>query len=41
MVQAADVDWKFYGFATVDDGTACFYEAAGMIQAPDRHLRVL
>jgi hypothetical protein len=41
LAQASEVDWKVYGWPSTDDGdTVCFYEAIGVTQTPDRHLRV-
>jgi hypothetical protein len=38
--QAADVDWKMYGIASVDGGVVCFYDANGLTRTADRHVRV-
>src|SRR5262249_44877309 len=35
---AADVDWKLYGIADADE--LCFYDALGVVQRPDGHVRV-
>ena len=32
--QAADVDWKMYGTASIDGGVVCFYEGKGVITRP-------
>ena len=32
--QAADVDWKMYGTASIDGGVVCFYEGKGVIAQP-------
>ena len=40
MAQTLSVDWKFYGGAPIDGDTLCFYEAKGVLQRPDGHLRV-
>jgi hypothetical protein len=39
--KAADVDWKMYGTASLDDGrVVCFYDAQGVAHTSDRHVRV-
>ena len=41
IAQASEVAWKLYGWPSTDDGdTVCFYEAIGVTQTPNRHLRV-
>jgi hypothetical protein len=41
VAQAADVDWKMYGFATVrEEGEVCFYDAKGVARAADGNVRV-
>jgi len=40
LAQAADVDWKMYGSASVPGPTICFYEAKGVTRTPDRLVRV-
>jgi hypothetical protein len=36
-----DVDWKLYGTATIAaNNYACFYDAKGVVQQPEGHLRV-
>jgi hypothetical protein len=34
--QAADVDWKVYGFATVEVASVCFYDARSVVSLPGR-----
>jgi hypothetical protein len=34
------VDWKFYGGASLDGDSECFYDAKGVVQGPDGHIRV-
>ncbi len=38
---ALDVDWKFYGGASLADDVydLCFYDASGVVREPDSHLR--
>jgi hypothetical protein len=38
--QALDVDWKAYGFASVDGDSVCFYDARGIVRRSDGHIRV-
>jgi len=38
--QALDVDWKVYGWASVDGDSACFYDATGIVRRSDGHIRV-
>src|SRR5215471_4910308 len=38
--QAADVDWKMYGTASIDGGVVCFYEGKGIIARAPSILRV-
>ena len=39
--QTIGVDWKLYGFAVVNgESHFCFYDAKGISQRPDKHLRV-
>jgi hypothetical protein len=38
--QAADVDWKFYGGASIDGDSLCFYDAKGAIRGPEGRIRV-
>jgi hypothetical protein len=40
LAQALSVDWKFYGGAALDEKSECFYDAKGVVQGPDAHLRV-
>jgi hypothetical protein len=42
LALALDVDWKFYGGATLDDGVfhQCFYDANGIVKQPDTHMRI-
>jgi hypothetical protein len=37
-----DVDWKFYGGASLTDKkhNVCFYDASGIVRKPDNHIRV-
>ncbi|HET9686943.1 MAG TPA: hypothetical protein VFP79_07155 [Pseudolabrys sp.] len=37
MAQAADVDWKFYGGASVDGDSYCFYDSKGIVRTFDSH----
>jgi hypothetical protein len=39
--QAADVDWKMYGGASVSEPEICFYDAKGSVRTPERFVRVL
>jgi hypothetical protein len=32
--QAADVDWKMYGAASIPDRVVCFYESKGLVAQP-------
>jgi hypothetical protein len=32
--QAADVDWKMYGTASIDGGVVCFYESKSVVAQP-------
>jgi hypothetical protein len=34
------VDWKFYGGASLDGHSECFYDAKGVVPGPDGHIRV-
>ena len=36
---AADVDWKFYGAASVSGAELCFYDANGVVRMPDGNVR--
>ena len=36
----AGVDWKFYGGASVDGASLCFYDANGVVQEPGNQIRV-
>jgi len=41
--QELSVDWKFYGGASIQgngDHDYCFYDAKGVAQTPDGHIRV-
>jgi hypothetical protein len=38
--QAADVDWKMYGGASVAGPEICFYDAKGAVRTPERLVRV-
>ena len=38
--QAADVDWKMYGTASIDGGVICFYDAKGVARTADNNVRV-
>jgi hypothetical protein len=41
FAQGLSVDWKFYGGASIQGNSQfCFYEAKGVAQAPDGHIRV-
>jgi len=40
LAQALSVDWKFYGGASLDGHSECFYDAKGVVQGPDGHIRV-
>lgn len=40
LAQELSVDWKFYGGASVQGSDFCFYDAKGVIQTPDGHMRV-
>jgi hypothetical protein len=41
LAQALSVDWKFYGGAPVDgDHSLCFYDAKGIVQGLQGHIRV-
>jgi hypothetical protein len=41
FAQGLTVDWKFYGGASIKGNHQfCFYEAKGVAQAPDGHIRV-
>ena len=35
-----DVDWKYYGGASVDEPSMCFYDASGVIREPENKIRV-
>jgi hypothetical protein len=37
-----DVDWKFYGGASLtdDEHNVCFYDASDIVREPDNHIRV-
>jgi hypothetical protein len=39
-VEAADVDWKMYGFAVVGGPNVCFYDASGITRASTGYVRV-
>jgi hypothetical protein len=39
--QAADVDWKMYGGASVSGPEICFYDAKSAVRTPERLVRVL
>jgi hypothetical protein len=39
--QAADVDWKMYGGASVSEPELCFYDAKGAVRTPERLASVL
>jgi hypothetical protein len=36
----AGIDWKFYGGASVDGASLCFYDAVGAVQEPGNQIRV-
>jgi hypothetical protein len=36
----AGIDWKFYGGASVDGASLCFYDAIGVVQEPGNQIRV-
>ena len=36
----AGVDWKYYGAASVDGLSMCFYDANGVVQEPGNQIRV-
>src|SRR5262245_7665524 len=36
----AGVDWKLYGFASIEGDSVCFYDAKGVGQEPEHHVRV-
>src|SRR5271154_576807 len=38
--QGSDVDWKLFGGAPVGGESLCFYDAKGLTQQPDGHIRV-
>jgi hypothetical protein len=38
--QVLSVDWKLYGAAAVDGSDLCFYDAKGVVQKTDGHIRV-
>jgi hypothetical protein len=38
--QTLGVDWKVYGWASVDGDSACFYDTNGIAQRSDGHMRV-
>ena len=39
--QGVGVDWKFYGGASIEGNSDfCFYDAMGLAQTPDGHIRV-
>jgi hypothetical protein len=40
LAQASDVDWKAYGFASVDGAAVCFYDSNGVARTPSGHIRV-
>jgi hypothetical protein len=41
VAQGWSVDWKFYGGVSVQgDEQECFYDAKGVVQTPDRDIRV-
>jgi len=40
LAQAADVDWKMYGIASVEGGSVCFYDANGVTRTPAKYVRV-
>jgi len=40
LAQALSVDWKFYGGASLGGDSECFYDAKGVVQGPDGHIRV-
>ena len=40
LARASDVDWKFYGGASFDQKALCFYDARGVVNAQDGHVRV-
>jgi hypothetical protein len=41
VAEALSVDWKYYGGASVrGDNKFCFYDAKGVVQRPDGHIRV-
>jgi hypothetical protein len=41
LAQGLSVDWKFYGGASIEGNSDfCFYDAKGVTQTPDSHIRV-
>jgi hypothetical protein len=36
----AGVDWKLYGGASIEGDSVCFYDANGVVQEPEHHVRV-
>jgi hypothetical protein len=40
MAQAASVDWKFSGGASLDGHSESFYDARGVAKGQDGHIRV-
>jgi hypothetical protein len=40
MALASDVDWKMYGFASLEGAEICFYEANSVAHPADGHVRV-
>jgi hypothetical protein len=41
VAQGLNIDWKFYGGAPAQgDELECFYDAKGVVQTPDRDIRV-
>jgi hypothetical protein len=36
----AGIDWKLYGTASIEGDSACFYDAKGVVQEPEQHVRV-
>ena len=38
--QKLTVDWKYFGGTPVDGGTRCFYDAKGVAQVSEGHLKV-
>jgi hypothetical protein len=36
----AGIDWKFYGGASLDGASLCFYDAIGVVREPGNQVRV-